>query len=116
MYTPNTQFNLSTNGEIRLGGLLLLKVVSVNQPFLKASLQFQDLSGDGTFLFDANSDDWLDISAMNPIVVGLGDRLILGDVQVLITNFSKNQGIVRLSLRSENLTTSQLIREHKPHD
>ena len=111
MTVPNTQFNLKTGGEVRLDGIQLLKVDSVNQPFLKACLSFQDLAGTGCFLYDNNIDDW--VPAVNPVIVGLGDKLIIGDVQVLFTNFSKNQGIVRLSLRSDNPKTSQLLRASK---
>lgn len=109
--TPNTQVNLTTGGEVRLDGLRLLYIESVNKPFLKTVVSFQDLTGSGCFIYDNNESDWKPIE--HSVVIGLGDKLIIGDVQVLVTNFSKNQGIVRLSLRSDNLTTQQKLRENK---
>ena len=113
---PNSLFNLRAGSEVFLGGVRLLKVVAVGQPFLKASLDLQDLKGSGVFLFNPNEDDWTDVTDTNPLVVGTGDKLIVGDVQIMMTAFSKSHGTIRLSMRSDSPETSTLIREARGHE
>lgn len=111
MANPNTLFDLKENSEVRLNGLTLLKVTSVGTPMLKATISAQILNGEESCIYDGNKEDWQELDDLEAVVIGVGDKLIIGDVQILMTSLSKKFSTIRLSLRSENESTSHSIRK-----
>lgn len=105
--------NLKGGDSVRLGGLTLLTVHEVGQPMLKATLSAQILKGDESCIYDNNVDAWVPIQSLDSVVVGLGDRFILGTVQILVASFSKKFGEIRLSLQSFDDETAKLLKNYK---
>lgn len=105
-------FTLKEGGEVRLGGLTLLSVDTVGEPFLKVTVSVQILKGEECCLFDHNKNDWSPVDT-EAIVVGLGDKLIVGTTQIMVTSISKRYGEARFSVQSNDEETSKLIRNYK---
>lgn len=109
--TPNTLFELKENEEVRLDGLTFIKVTSIGSPALKATISAQMLKGDERCIYNHNGDDWQELDTLDHIIVGVGDKLIIGNVQIMMTTLSKRYKTIRLSLRSNDQQTSQSIRK-----
>ncbi|AHI61227.1 ATP-dependent DNA helicase [Vibrio phage SHOU24] len=105
--------NLKGGDEVRLGGLTLLTVHEVGQPMLKATISAQILKGDEHCIFDHNEDNWKDLESLDSVVVGLGDRLLIGTVEILVASISKRYGEVRLSFQSYDEETAKLLKNLK---
>ena len=111
MSNASTLFNLTEGQEIRLNGLTFVKVVSIGQPILKATLDAQMLNGDERCIYNHNTDNWDTLESLDSIVIGIGDKILIGDVMVMMTNLSSKRGTVRLSLRTDNPQTFNSIRK-----
>lgn len=111
MSNASTLFNLTEGQEIRLDGLTFVKVVSIGQPVLKATIDAQMLKGDERCVYNHNKENWEDLESLDGIVIGIGDKIIVGDIMVMLTNISVKRGTVRLSLRTKNPQTFKSIRK-----
>lgn len=111
MTSPNTLFNLKEQQEVRLEGLTFLRVLNIGQPTLKATIDVQILNGDERCIYNSNTEEWDTLEDLSAVVIGMGDRIIIGDVQIMLTSISNKYKTVRLSLRSSDQHTSNAIRK-----
>lgn len=111
MSNPSTLFNLTEGQEVRLNGLTFVKVVNIGQPILKATIDAQILNGDERCIYNHNTDNWDTLDSLDNIIIGIGDKILIGDIMVMMTNLSSKRKTVRLSLRTENPQTFNSIRK-----
>lgn len=105
---------LKEGGVVRLGGLTVIELTSVGTPLLKATIAAQTLNaGDEVSIYDNDKEDWRPVEDPSCFAIGLGDRIMVGRIQILVSSYSKKFGEVRLSLRTEDPTIAELIREYK---
>lgn len=110
----STLATLKEGGVVRLGGLTVIEITSVGTPLLKATLSAQPLEADGEVsVYDNDNDNWRTVEDPSNFAVGLGDRIMIGHIQILISAYSKKYGEIRMSLRTEDAKTARLINEYK---
>lgn len=110
MSIKSTIFTLKEGGDIRLDGLQLIKVVNVGQPILKATVDAQILKGNELCIYNDNNENWEELQSPVNIVIGVGDKILVGNVMIMVTSLSKKHQTVRLSLRTEDVATFNQIR------
>ena len=110
MFNKSTLFNLKENQEVRLSGLTFIRVVKVGQPTLKATIDAQTLKGDERCIFNHNTEEWERIDDLSNIVIGMGDKILVGNIMVMLTSLSIKWGTIRLSLRSSDPATDKSIK------
>lgn len=94
---------------VYLGNIPLLSLTEANQPLLKMTVDLIPTDGkDKAFLYDHNEENWVEVGP-RCLVVGLGDKIIVSKVQILITAYSKRYGEVRFSLRSDEPKIAALL-------
>lgn len=97
---------------VRLNGLTVIEVVSIGTPLLKASISATPLNPNGEVsIFDNEIEDWKSVSDPEHFAVGLGDRFMVGNIQVLISAYSKAHKQIRLSMRTNDEKTEQFLNQ-----
>lgn len=95
---------------VRLNGLTVIEVASIGTPLLKASISAQPLNPNGEVsLFDNEIEDWKPVSDPSHFTVGLGDRFMVGNIQILVSAYSKSYKQIRLSMRTSDDKTEKLL-------
>jgi hypothetical protein len=105
-------FELQANEEVLVDGCWILKIVTVGKPNLKVTIDLNDRNGATPLLFNSNTEDWYEIDEVSA-VVGIGDLILLGDIQVMLTKVSHSNGSARFSLRPTNAESAQLVSNAK---
>lgn len=115
MKTPkSTLKTLKAGGQVRLGGQTVIEVISVGSPLLKASISAHPLEPNGEVsIYDNEVDDWKSVTDPTHFAVGLGDRIMVGKIQVLVSAYSNKYGEIRISMRTTDAKTSKLLNESK---
>lgn len=100
---------LKQGQSIYLGGLPFLTLADSSQPLLKVTVDLNPINnGDQAYIFDYNQNDWLPIDN-KASVVGLGDKILLSKIQILVTTYSKKYGSIRFSLRTSEPSLMALL-------
>lgn len=110
----STLKTLKAGDKVRLDGLTVIEVVQVGSPLLKASISAQALEPDGEVsIFDNELEDWKPVADPAHFAVGLGDRLMVGKIQILVSAYSNKYSEVRMSMRTTDPKTAKLLAELK---
>lgn len=107
----NKIVTLKEGQTIYLMGQPFLKLVGSNEPLLKATIELTPLGDDDkTYVYHYNFDDWVEVEP-GCLIVGLGDKVTVGRIEMLVTSHSKRYGEVRFSMRSTDHKTSVILAE-----